>query len=173
MGHNSTSPGKKLRWWLEQEVWQWTWIELGTHNGNIIREWIDCIKMFPSNLCSWDLITLKTAGTEKNLRKPLLNMQFKLKSIQNWKTGGQPCGRVVGFTGSASAAPGFAGWDPSCGQGTAHQAMLRCHLTQPSQKDLELEYATMYWGLWGREEEEEEQEEGEEKKIGNRCWLRC
>ena len=54
---------------------------------------------------------------------------------------------------SALAAWGFASSDPAHGLRTAHQAMLwRCPTWQ-SQKDLQLEYTTMYWGLWGAKEE--------------------
>ena len=38
---------------------------------------------------------------------------------------GWPRGRVVEFTRSTLAAQGFAGSDPGCGHGTAHQAKLR------------------------------------------------
>ena len=63
---------------------------------------------------------------------------------------GWPCGRVVKFVCSASAAQGFAGSDPGRGQGTAHQAMLRQCPTCHNQKDPQLEYTTMYWGALGR-----------------------
>ena len=53
---------------------------------------------------------------------------------------------MVKFTGSTSAAHGFTGSDPGQGHGTAHQAMLRQCPTQHNQKDLQLEYTTMYWG---------------------------
>ena len=68
------------------------------------------------------------------------------------------------LAGSTSAAQCSASSDPGHGHGTAHQAMLRWHPTQHNQKDLQLGYTTMYWGLLG-----EEEEEGEEKKIGYRC----
>ena len=45
---------------------------------------------------------------------------------------------------------GFAGLDPGCGHGTAHGAMLRRHPTQHNQKDVQLEYTTIYWGTLGR-----------------------
>ena len=46
---------------------------------------------------------------------------------------GQPCGRVVKFACSISAAQGFTGSDPGRGHGTAHQAMLEVasHIAQP------------------------------------------
>ena len=50
---------------------------------------------------------------------------------------------------SASAAQGFAGSAPGHRHVTAHQAMLRWHPTQHDQKDLQLEYTTMYWGGFG------------------------
>ena len=48
---------------------------------------------------------------------------------------------------------GFAGSDPGHGHSTAHQAMLWGHPTQHRQRDIQLEYTTMYWGLQGEEEE--------------------
>ena len=64
---------------------------------------------------------------------------------------GQPHGLVVGFARSSSAAQSFTGSDPGCGPGTTHQAMLKWRPTQHNLKDLQLEYTTMYWGLWGEE----------------------
>ena len=54
------------------------------------------------------------------------------------------------FAHSASAAPDFAGLDPGCGHGTAHQAMLRRRPELHSQKDLQLEYTAVYWEALGR-----------------------
>ena len=54
---------------------------------------------------------------------------------------GRPRGRVVKFSRSASAAQGFTGLDPG-----HRQAMLTGHPTCHSQKDLQLEYTTMYSG---------------------------
>ena len=65
----------------------------------------------------------------------------------NW---GQPCGQVVKFACSASVVQGFTGLDPGHGPSTAHQAMLRRRPTEHNQKDLQLEYTTMYWGALGR-----------------------
>ena len=62
------------------------------------------------------------------------------------------------------SGPGFHWFGSGCRPSTAHQAMLRWRPTEHNQKDLRLEYMTMYWGAWG---------EKEKKKIGNRCWLRC
>ena len=82
-----------------------------------------------------------------------------------------PRGQLVKFTRSPSAARGFASSDPGLGRGTAHQAMLWQRPTLHNQKDLQLEYTTMYrggggWrGLW----REEEEEENLKKKISNRC----
>ena len=45
------------------------------------------------------------------------------------KIGGWPCGQVVKFAHSTSAAQGFTGSDPGHGHGTAHQATLRRHPT--------------------------------------------
>ena len=49
-----------------------------------------------------------------------------------------------------SAAQGFTGLDPGRGHGTTHQAMLRRCPTWHNQRDLQLEYTTMYWGASGR-----------------------
>uniref|UniRef100_F6PV72 C2H2-type domain-containing protein n=1 Tax=Equus caballus TaxID=9796 RepID=F6PV72_HORSE len=53
-------------------------------------------------------------------------------------------GRVVKFAHSSSVAQGFAGSDPGRRRGTAHQAMLRRRPTCHNQKDLQLEYTTIY-----------------------------
>src|SRR3712207_2842374 len=60
---------------------------------------------------------------------------------------GRPHGQLVKFTCSASAAQGFTGLHPGHGTSTVHQAMLGQHPTWQSQKDLQLEYTTMYWGV--------------------------
>ena len=70
---------------------------------------------------------------------------------QTTSSRGQPGGRVVKFV-LYFGGPRFAGWILR-GHGTAHQAMLRLHPTQRNQKDLQLKYTTMYWGLWEEEEE--------------------
>ena len=67
----------------------------------------------------------------------------------------QPCGSVVKFTCSNLVAQGFTGSDPGCRPSTAHQAMLWQRPASQNQKDLQLEYTAVYWGLWGEEEEEE------------------
>ena len=69
---------------------------------------------------------------------------------KNVHFGGQPHGGVVKFARSASAAQGFASSHPGHGHSTTHQAMLRWCPTCHSQKDLQLEYTTMYWGAFGR-----------------------
>ena len=76
------------------------------------------------------------------------------------KPWGWPHSQVVKFACSASVAQSLASSDPGHGHGTAHQPMLRWHPTWQNQKDLQLEYATMYWGPLGRK--------GRKKKIGNR-----
>ena len=57
------------------------------------------------------------------------NKEFLL--IKTLRDRGQPRGQVVKSTCSTLGAQGFAGLDPGCGRGTAHQAMLRrcptCH----------------------------------------------
>ena len=52
---------------------------------------------------------------------------YDFEKLQHW---GWPCGRVVKFARSASAAQGFTGSDPGCGHGIAHQAILRQRPTQ-------------------------------------------
>ena len=51
----------------------------------------------------------------------------------------------------SSCALGFAGVDPGRGHATAHRAMLKWRPTQHNQRNSQLEYTTMYWGLWGEE----------------------
>ena len=46
-----------------------------------------------------------------------------------------------------------------------HQAMLRWCPTYHNQKDLQLEYTTRYWGVWGEEEEEGGEEDGGKKRL--------
>ena len=60
------------------------------------------------------------------------------------------------FACSASAAQGFAGLDPGRGHGTTHQAMLRQCPTYHNQKDPQLEYTAMYWGVLWREEKKKQ-----------------
>ena len=72
---------------------------------------------------------------------------------------GQPRRRVVKFARSAPVAQGFAGSAPGYGPSTAHQAMLRWHPTQQSQKDLRLEYTTMYWGALERRRKNKKEED--------------
>ena len=72
------------------------------------------------------------------------------RSIKIHNIGGQSHGRAIKFAGSTSAAQGFASSDPGCRHGTTHQAILRWLPTQHNQKDLELEYTTIYWGILGR-----------------------
>ena len=56
---------------------------------------------------------------------------FSAKTHIKEELGGRPRGWVVKFSRSALVARGFAGLDPGCEHGTAHQAMLRqyptCH----------------------------------------------
>ena len=63
---------------------------------------------------------------------------------------GQPHGRVFKFARFALVAQGFTGSHPGRRHGTTHQAMLRRHPTQHIQKDLQLEYTTVYWRALGR-----------------------
>ena len=64
--------------------------------------------------------------------------------------GGRPCGRVVKFTCSVSAARGFAGLAPGRRHGTARQATVRERPTQHNQRHVQLEYTAMYRGALGR-----------------------
>ena len=57
---------------------------------------------------------------------------------------------MVKFVRSVSPAQGFAGLHSGHGHGTTHPAMLRWCPTCHNQKDLQLEYTTMYWGALGR-----------------------
>ena len=50
---------------------------------------------------------------------------------------------------SASVAQGSSSSDPGRGHGTAHQAMLRRRPPQQNEKDLQPEYATRHWGVFG------------------------
>ena len=59
-------------------------------------------------------------------------------------------GPVAKFMHSTSAAQSFTCSHPGCGHGTAHQVMLRWRPTQHNQKDLQLEYTSMYWGALGK-----------------------
>ena len=61
-----------------------------------------------------------------------------------------PCDRAIKFESFALVAQGFAGSDPGCRHGNTHQATLRRCPTCHNQKDLQLEYTTMYWGASGR-----------------------
>ena len=54
------------------------------------------------------------------------------------------------FAHCAFVAQGFATLDPGCGQGTAHQAMMRWRTTQHNQRHSQLEYTNMYWGTLGK-----------------------
>ena len=67
--------------------------------------------------------------------------------------GGQPRGQVVGFARPASVAQGFAGLDAGRGHGTAHQAMLRQHLTCHNEKDPELKIYNNVPGGFGEKKE--------------------
>ena len=72
-------------------------------------------------------------------RDPLKN-----PTIRGW-----PRGWVVKFMHSTLVVQGFTSSDPGCRHGTAHQAVLRWRPTCHNQKDLQLEYTTMYWGALG------------------------
>ena len=63
---------------------------------------------------------------------------------------GQPCGQIISFVHSTLVTRGLASLDPGARPSMAHQAMLRQRPIQQSQKDLQLQYTTMYWGALGR-----------------------
>ena len=73
--------------------------------------------------------------------------------ISGW---GQAHGRVVKFVCSTLVAQGFTCSEPGRGRGTTHQAMLRLCPTCHNQKDLQLEYITMYWGALGKRRKKED-----------------
>ena len=52
----------------------------------------------------------------------------------------------------------FAGSDPGCTHGTSHGAMLRQCPTMQSQKDLQLEYTTLYWGFGENKKKKKEED---------------
>src|SRR3712207_1717504 len=106
---------------------------------------------------------LRWGGSEKTYKLNSVALRIAFISQDTWERlkwrmsripWGRPCGRVVGFTSSALAAQGFAGSDPGRGHGTAHEAMLRWRPTWHSQRDLQLEYTTVYWGALGRRRRE-------------------
>ena len=61
---------------------------------------------YTNMVCTFDIHVLRNYRVQKDAR-------------------GWACGQVVKFARSASAAQGFAGSDPGCEHGAAHQAMLR------------------------------------------------
>ena len=74
---------------------------------------------------------------------------YRLRQI----IGGQPCGWVVKFTRSTSAAQGLAGLNPGRGHGTAHQAMLRWHPTCHNEEDSQLKVHNYEPGGFGEKKE--------------------
>ena len=64
---------------------------------------------------------------------------------------------MVKFALSASAAQSFAGSDPGCGHGTAHQAMLRWHPTCRNYKDPKLKKNRQLdtGAVWGEKAEKQ------------------
>ena len=105
-------------------------------------------------LCLNEPKMLCYARNAKGERPSITFLSLGVHSV-SWcsnRSQGPSRGRVVKFTRSTVAAQGFAGSDPGRGHGTAHQAMLRWRPTCHNQRDLQLEYTTMYWGLWGEKE---------------------
>ena len=67
---------------------------------------------------------------------------------------GQPCGRGVKFARSTLVAQGFAGSDPACRHGTAHQATSRWRPTCHNWKDPQLKNLQLCTrGIWGEKAE--------------------
>ncbi|XP_070448319.1 TM2 domain-containing protein 1 isoform X1 [Equus przewalskii] len=87
-------------------------------------------------------------------------IDFILISMQSTQMDGTgPVAEWLKFACSALVAQGFAGLDPGRGHGTTHQAVPRWHPTLHNQKDLQLEYTTMYWGDLGRRRKKREKED--------------
>ena len=77
----------------------------------------------------------------------------------------QPCGQVVKFACSASAAQGFTGSDPEHRPGTTHQALLKQRPTQHSQQHSQLEYTSVYWGTLGRRRREGKKKKEDQQQM--------
>ena len=87
---------------------------------------------------------------------------------------GPACAWVLKLVCSALAAQGFAGLDPGHGPSTAHQAMLRQRPRCHNQKDLQLEYTTMYWGALRRRKnkifKKKRETHGELERMYTSAW---
>ena len=81
---------------------------------------------------------------------------------------GQPCGWVVKFARSASVSQGFAGSDPACGHGTAHQAILRWHANMPQLEGPTTKIYNYGLGGFGEKKEKKNPHDSEEGSIGHR-----
>ena len=99
----------------------------------------------------------------KNNTGVRLGGEWKPAGLQQKKLQGWPCGRVVKFMHSASAAWSFASSDPGPRPSTAHQAMLGQQLLWQNQRDLQLEYTTMYQGFG--------EKKGKKKKGKLHYWV--
>ena len=67
---------------------------------------------------------------------------------------------MVEFVHSASATQGFAGSDPGCGRGTAHQAMLRqrSHIARPGGPTTRI-YSYVLGGFGEKKKEKEKKKD--------------
>ena len=80
----------------------------------------------------------------QKVRKNMVNIKYKIRWYRS-----RPCGQVVEFARSTSAAQGFTGSDPGRGHGTAHRAMLRWHPTCHNWKDPQLKVYNYVLGSFG------------------------
>ena len=100
---------------------------------------------------------IEASSSGKGIPTKKINSPLFESRKDSWR--GQPCGREVKFARSALAAQGFAGADPRHGHGTIHQAMLRRRHTWHNQKDLQLQYTTMYLGGFGEKKKKRKKED--------------
>ena len=76
----------------------------------------------------------------------LLARQLGIRKV----LGGRPRGEVVKFARPTWVAQVFAGLDPGCGHGAAHQVMLRWCPIWHNQRHSQLEQTAMYQRALGR-----------------------
>ena len=122
----------------------------------------------------WELIEGLFICTLSHLSQYCLSIFYKGRKWQ-----GQPHGQVVKLAPSALAAQRVTSSDLGHRPSMTHQAMLRWRPTQHNQKDLQLEYTTMYWGALGRRRRGEKKEDWQQmlaqvpilkKKKENGAW---
>ena len=86
---------------------------------------------------------------------------MNFKNANSW---GQPCGRVVRFARSATAAQGFSDSDPGCGHGTTRSSghdEAASHVLQ-LEGPITKVYNYVLGEIWG-------ENAGKKKRIGNSC----